>query len=142
MQITVPYTYTINVPKTFYVNKIPVNNQTYDEDLSWIALWFYGTYNQDIDEVTFNIRGNFHHTFGENSHLSLYVTHPNGYNTGMLHLEYVDGYGVLQPLPGSGRNTKKKCKCSDQKTKNYHINVKKKYNKSKKKYLKNKKNKK
>ena len=109
--INIPYTIT----KVYYVNLIPVNGVIYEEDTSWIASWFYGTYDQTADHVAFHIRGNFHNSYGENPHLSLSVFYPDGTNTGILHLERVNGYGVLQHMPGMafGKKMKRCCiKCN------------------------------
>ena len=114
-----------NIEKHYSINIIPFRGTEYKDDTDWIAYWFFTQYTNDpeIDNVTIHIKGDFHITYPNPPHLSIYITYENGTKTKMLHLSQdADGNGYLQPLTlaGKGKKTKKrkqKRKYKKQKTK-------------------------
>ena len=98
----------IDVLKTYDVKITPFRGASYTEDTTWIAYWYYTQYDQNADNVTFEIRGNFHQTYPNPPHLSIRVISPDGKITPWLHLSINQaGLPYLQPLTIAGKMRKK-----------------------------------
>lgn len=110
--------------KKFTVNFIPFNGKIYEEDVDWIAYWFYTYHDTNINDLIINIKGNIHSTYPNKPHISVTFEY-NGYKSPVYHLtnDIENGMVYMQPLPGgplSGkkrRSNKKKAKRKKSKTK-------------------------
>ena len=92
--------------KSYYVIRKPFGRETYYDDVSSIARWFYLTNN--TDNITIITYGSFHETYPNPAHLTVEIQH-DGMSTGRMHLSInADGYWYQQQLPGRGYGNKQK----------------------------------
>ena len=105
--ITVPLC--MNIEKTYDINIIKYKNSEYKDDTDWIPYWFYTNYDPEIDNVIFEIRGDFHETYPNPPHLSVRIIYPDKSDTGWLHISKDDlGYGYIQKMGMGNKNKKTK----------------------------------
>ena len=105
--ITVPLC--MNIEKTYNINIIKYKNTEYKDNTDWIPYWFYTSYDPEIDNVTFEIRGDFHETYPNPAHLSVRIIYPDKSDTGWLHISKDDlGYGYIQNMGMGNKKTKRR----------------------------------